>query len=163
MTKVLVLNADYTPLNVTSLNRGFNLVYKGKAEVIKKGERPLITSVGDFIRPLIIRLLNYVRHQVKPVKLNRKRIYKRDNFECVYCGSKKNLTIDHVIPRSKGGANTWDNLVTCCSSCNLRKGNKSVEEVGYKMSKKPFVPSVFSFVVNDEVESIWNNFKTSFV
>jgi 5-methylcytosine-specific restriction endonuclease McrA len=81
----------------------------------------------------------------------------------VYCGSKKNLTIDHVIPRSKGGMNTWDNLVTCCSSCNLRKGNKSVEEVGFKMSKKPFVPSVFSFVVNDEVESIWDNFKTSFV
>jgi 5-methylcytosine-specific restriction endonuclease McrA len=54
-------------------------------------------------------------------------------------------------------------LVTCCSSCNLRKGNKSVEEVGFKMSKKPFVPSVFSFVVNDEVESIWDNFKTSFV
>jgi len=163
MSKVLVLNADYTPLNVTSLNRGFKLVYKGKAEVVKKDDKPLLTSIGDFIRPLIIRLLNYVRHQVKPIKLNRKRIYKRDNFECVYCGSKKNLTIDHVIPRSKGGQNTWDNLVTCCSGCNLRKGNKSVDEIGFKMKKKPFAPSVFSFVVHDDVEEIWENFKVSFV
>jgi CRISPR/Cas system Type II protein with McrA/HNH and RuvC-like nuclease domain len=163
MSKVLVLNADYTPLNVTSLNRGFKLVYKGKAEVVKKDDKPLITTIGDFIRPIIIRLFNYVRHQVKPLKLNRKRIYRRDNFECVYCGSKKNLTIDHVIPRSKGGKNTWDNLVTCCSGCNLRKGDKSVEESGFKMKRKPFVPSIFSFVVNDEVEDIWENFKLSFV
>ena len=162
MSKVLVLNSDYTPLNVTSLNRGFTLVYKGKAEVLKKSDKPLMTSVGDFVRPLIIRLLKYVRNSIKPIKLNRKRIYKRDNFECIYCGSRKNLTIDHVIPRSKGGINSWDNLVTCCAGCNLKKGDKSLEEIGFKMKHKPFVPTIFSFVVHDEVEKIWDDFKVNY-
>lgn len=163
MEKVLVLNADYSPLNVTSLQMGFKLVYKGKAEVIKSDEKPMITTIGNFIKPLIIRLLNYVKHQFRPMKLNRKRIYRRDNFQCVYCKSLKNLTLDHVIPRSKGGYNTWENLVTCCSPCNLKKGNKTIEELGFKMHSKPFVPNIFSYVINDEVQSIWENFQKSFV
>lgn len=163
MNKVLVLNADYTPLNVTSLRRGFVLVIKGKAEILEKGIEPIMTTVGDFVRPIIIRLLSYVKYHSRPLKINRKRIYKRDNNQCVYCESKKHLTIDHVIPKSKGGNNSWKNLVTCCLPCNLKKGNKTPEEVGMRMSLKPYEPSIFSEIVNPNVDGIWENFKKTFV
>ncbi len=95
MSGVLVLNSDYSPLNVTSLNRGFTLVYKGKAEVLKSADEPIVCGVKSFVRPLIIRLLNYVSFKRLRVRVNRQRIIKRDNHSCVYCGSKRDLTIDH--------------------------------------------------------------------
>ena len=122
-----------------------------------------MTTVGDFVRPIIIRLLSYVKYHSKPLKINRKRIYKRDNNQCVYCESKKHLTIDHVIPKSRGGNNTWKNLVTCCLSCNLKKGNKTPEEAGMRMVLKPYEPSIFSEIVNPNVDGIWENFKKTFV
>ena len=163
MDKVLVLNFDYTPLNVTSIRRGFILVIKGKAEVLRQDAENIVTSIGEFVRPLIIRLLSYVRFKSKPVKLNRKRIFKRDNNECVYCSSKRNLTIDHIMPRSRGGKNTWANLVTCCSNCNLRKGNRTPEEAGMRMNYKAYEPTIFSSIISVDVEELWGDFQKSFV
>ena len=163
MDKVLFLNSDYTPLNVTSIRRGFILVIKGKAEVLRQDAENIVTSIGEFVRPLIIRLLSYVRFKSKPVKLNRKRIFKRDNNECVYCGSKRNLTIDHIMPRSRGGKNTWSNLVTCCSNCNLRKGNRTPEEAGMRMNYKAYEPTIFSSIISVDVEELWGDFQKSFV
>ena len=162
MSNVLVLNADYSPLNITSLQRGFVLVDKGKAEVLKKGEKDIITTIGNFVRPVIIRLLNYIRFRPKNLKVSRKRIFKRDKNTCQYCGSKKHLTIDHVIPRSRGGGNTWNNLVACCSGCNVYKGNRTPKEAGMRLKNRPYEPSVFSSVLYDEAEDIWNEFKNSF-
>jgi 5-methylcytosine-specific restriction endonuclease McrA len=142
MSDVLVLNYDYTPLNVTSINRGFVLVSKGRAEIIKSYENPITSGFKTYVRPLIIRLLNYVKHKINGAKANRIRILKRDNYQCVYCGSKKNLTLDHVMPRSRGGGNEWTNLVTSCLKCNLTKGNKTPEEAKMVMSQKPFVPTL---------------------
>jgi len=158
MTQVLVLNSDFSPHNVTTLRRGFILVEKGKAEVLQKGE-DIITSVGNFVRPLVIRLLNYVRYRPKGIGITRKHIFKRDNYECCYCGSKRNLTIDHVIPKSRGGSNYWDNLVTSCGRCNSNKDNMTPEEAGLKMRYKPTVPSLFSRIVDESVEDTWDNFK----
>lgn len=158
MERVLVLNSDFSPLNVTTLRRGFILVEKGKAEVLRKGE-DIITSVGNFVRPIVIRLLNYVRFRPKNIGVTRRRVFKRDNYKCVYCGSGKNLTIDHVIPKSKGGDNSWTNLVTSCSRCNCNKGDKTPEEAGLKMSHKPYTPNLFSRVLDDRVEEIWIDFK----
>ena len=106
MDKVLVLNADFTPLNVTSMVRGYVLVQKGKAEILKTSETPILTGMSEIVRPLIIRLLNFVKYRLKAVKIKRERIYKRDGWKCVYCESKKNLTIDHVLPKCRGGKNT---------------------------------------------------------
>ena len=125
METVLVLNSDYSPLNVTTLRRGFVLVDKGKAEILKKGDEDIITTIGNFVRPLVIRLLNYVRYRSKGVKVSRKRVFRRDGHECGYCGSKKNLTLDHILPKSRGGLNTWENMVTCCSRCNSLKDNRT--------------------------------------
>ena len=163
MDKVLVLNSDYTPLNVTSIRRGFILVIKGKAEVLRQDADNIVTSIGEFVRPLIIRLLSYVRFKTKPVKLNRKRIFKRDNNECVYCGSKRNLTIDHIMPRSRGGKNTWSNLVTCCSNCNIKKGNRTPEEASMRMNYKAYEPTIFSSIISIDVEELWGDYQKSFV
>jgi 5-methylcytosine-specific restriction endonuclease McrA len=162
MDKVLVLNADYTPINVTSQQRGFNLVYKGKAEVLKSSDNPIYASYENFVRPLIIRLLKYVKYKVRNIRVNRTRIFRRDNDECVYCGSTKQLTLDHVIPRSRGGSNSWDNLVTCCHNCNVRKSNKTPQEANMFMTKKPYEPSFFSDFLNDSIEKIWREYKISF-
>ena len=163
MDRVLVLNSDYTPLNVTTIRRGFILVIKRKAEVLREDTQKIITTVGEFVRPLVIRLLNYVRFSSSPLKLNRKRLYRRDDGQCVYCGNKKGLTIDHVLPKSRGGKNTWTNLVTCCSPCNIKKGNRTPEEAGMKLRKKPYEPSIFSFVLSSDVEELWEDFQIAFV
>jgi CRISPR/Cas system Type II protein with McrA/HNH and RuvC-like nuclease domain len=161
MDQVLVLNSDFTPHNVTTLRRGFILVEKGKAEVLHKGE-DIVTTVGNFVRPLIIRLLNYVKFRPKGIGVTRKRIFKRDNNTCCYCGSQRNLTIDHIIPKSRGGNNSWDNLVTSCFRCNSKKDNKTPEEAGMKMKYKPSVPNLFSRVIDETVENTWQLFQGSF-
>lgn len=161
MSTVLVLNYDYTPLNVTSIRRGFVLVDKGKAEVIKSDELPIVTGYKTYVRPLIIRLLKYIKHHVRTLRASRPRIYKRDNYECVYCGSKKDLTLDHVVPKSKGGGNEWTNLVTSCFKCNLKKGSKTPEEAKMVMKHKPFTPTLVS--ENSSVQKVWNEYQKSFV
>ena len=163
MDKVLVLNSDYTPLNVTSVRKGFVLVIKGKAEVLKHDVEKITSSVKEFAKPLIIRLLSYVRFKTRSVRLNRKSIFKRDNNQCVYCGNEKNLTLDHIIPRSRGGKNTWTNLVTCCSSCNLKKANKTPEEANMKMRYRVYEPTFFTSIISSDVEVLWSDFKQSFV
>ena len=144
--KVLVLNMDYSPINITTLQRGFNLVFKGKAEVVSHAnKKPIITERKSYRRPTVIRLLRYIYLPFKKVNLSRQNIFRRDDHKCVYCGVQKNLTLDHVIPKSKGGKNTarlWSfNLVTCCGDCNVKKGDKSLKESGMIMRHKPFKPT----------------------
>jgi hypothetical protein len=162
MDKVLVLNSDYTPINVTTVFKGFKLVDKGKAEILKAGDNPIIAGEKEFLRPLIIRLYNYVKFRFHKLKINRNRLFRRDNYACVYCGNKRNLTVDHVIPKSRGGQNTWLNLVTCCSHCNRVKDNRTPEEAGMRFLKQPYEPSIFSEVVNPSIESVWQEFKKTF-
>jgi len=162
MEKVLVLNADFTPINVTTVYKGFTLVSKGKAEILKASDKPLLSGMGKFVRPLIIRLLNFVKYRIHKLKINRQRLYRRDNHECGYCGSKRNLTIDHIIPKSRGGQNTWMNLVTCCSSCNRLKDDRTPEEAGMKLNIKPYEPTIFSEIINSSIEDIWEDFKRTF-
>jgi CRISPR/Cas system Type II protein with McrA/HNH and RuvC-like nuclease domain len=160
MSGVLVLNYDYTPLNVTTIRRGFVLVDKGRAEIIKSDENPIITGYKTYVRPVIIRLLNYIRHKSKMMKANRTRIYKRDQHQCVYCGSNKDLTLDHVMPKSRGGGNDWTNLVTSCFKCNLKKGNKTPEEAKMYMRHKPYVPTIMGD--NGKLLNVWNDYQKSF-
>lgn len=161
MSGVLVLNYDYTPLNVTTTRRGFVLVDKGKAEVIKSDDNPIVAGYQTYVRPVIIRLLHYIKHKIRHVRPNRMRIYKRDNYECIYCGSVKQLTLDHVIPKSRGGKNTWDNLVTCCFTCNLKKGNKTPDEAKMVMRTKPYIPNILT--ENSLLNKLWEEYQKSFI
>ena len=145
--QVLVLNSTYQPINITTLARGFKLVFKEKAEILEyiKGN-PIVTDKDKFKRPTVIRLLKYVSVPVRKVQLCRQNIFKRDEFKCLYCGSEKNLTIDHIMPSSRGGSNSWENLATCCKGCNNKKDNKTPEEANMHLSTIPFRPSYINYI-----------------
>ena len=161
MSHVLVLNYDYTPLNVTSVKRGFVLVDKGKAEIVKSDDSPIVAGFKTYVRPVIIRLLKYIKHFTRVLRANRNRIYKRDNYQCVYCGSSRILTLDHVIPKSRGGKNEWTNLVTSCQKCNLKKADRTPDEARMTMKHKPFAPTLVN--ENNTLSKIWNDYQKSFV
>ena len=159
MMKVLVLNSDFSPISVTTPNRGFNLVYKGKAEILEHyKEIPIITEGGLLKRPSVIRLIDYVVIPFKKINPIKDNVFKRDNYTCLYCDSKKNLTLDHVIPRCKKGSNDWDNLATCCSKCNRRKGNKTPEESGMKIRYNPYKPDYIYFIRRLSVSKEWDTY-----
>jgi 5-methylcytosine-specific restriction endonuclease McrA len=132
--KCLVLDSSYIPRSIISTERAFVISYKGNADVIHEHPESfkLINPELDIKKPSIIRVFKYVNQQIHKVPLNRENVFKRDNFCCVYCGddSRKTLTLDHVIPQSKGGKDAWDNLVTACRKCNSEKSNLTLEEYG---------------------------------
>lgn len=142
---ILVLNADYLPINVTSFKKAFKLVYKGKAEVVE-GDGEVITFQETFTKPSVIRLTSYVSVPHRKVVMSRENVFKRDDYTCAYCGFHKNLTIDHVIPRSRGGGNSWENLVTCCYRCNSKKGDRTPAEAGLRLMYTPTKPNPLSFM-----------------
>jgi 5-methylcytosine-specific restriction endonuclease McrA len=96
--------------------------------------------------PAVIKLRNYVNIPYKGVVLTRQNVFKRDGFECQYCGTKKDLTLDHVIPKAKGGKSTWINLITACKKCNTQKGDYSPEEIGFSLRNSPYKPNYILFL-----------------
>lgn len=149
MRRVLVLNQDYSPLSVCTAERAFLLIFLEKAELVHDDPQQKIRTVkDDYPMPSVIRLQKYIFIPYKSVLLSRQNVFKRDGQKCQYCGSSKDLTLDHVIPKSKGGKSTWNNLVTACKRCNSLKGDKSPEEAEMPLAKKPFKPSYIMFVRN---------------
>ncbi len=148
MQQVLVLNASYEPLNVCSVRRAHVLVFKGKAEVIEELDLPLRTSTATFPWPHVIRLVTYVRvPRGVQRKISRRALFARDGWRCVYCGSSGGrLTLDHVVPRSRGGDSVWENVVTSCAPCNLRKGNRLLHEIQMELRVRPRVPAPVLFI-----------------
>ena len=140
--RVLVLNQDYQAIGICSVERAFVLVMLKKAEMLSdNASRRLKTIAEDFKFTSIIRLYRYVHLPYKRVNLSRHNIFKRDRNRCVYCGSKDSLTIDHVVPKSVGGRDTWDNLVTACQKCNAKKGSMTPEQAGMSLLHQPVRPS----------------------
>jgi 5-methylcytosine-specific restriction endonuclease McrA len=148
LQQVLVLNASYEPLNVCSVRRAHVLVWKGKAEVVERLEQPLRSATHSFTWPHVIRLVHYVRvPRAVQRKISRRALFARDGWRCVYCGSSGGrLTLDHVIPRSKGGESIWENVVTACAPCNHRKGNRTLEESGLHLMTIPRPPAPVLFI-----------------
>ncbi|UII26611.1 HNH endonuclease [Fulvivirga maritima] len=145
--KVLVLNQDFSPISVCTVQRAFLLNYLKKTELVASANGYKLHSVTkSFPMPAVIRLTKYVNVPYKGVALTRQNVFKRDNFTCQYCGTKKELTLDHVVPRSKGGKSAWNNLVTACKRCNTRKGDNSPEEVGISLKTSPFRPTYIMFL-----------------
>jgi 5-methylcytosine-specific restriction endonuclease McrA len=140
--KIIVLNADYSPINVTTFKKGFKLVYKGKAEVLDTYDDLVATFTKRVLRPRVIRLLNFVNLPYRKLAPTKNNIFRRDGFECGYCLSKEDLTLDHIMPKSRGGGDTWSNLVTCCKRCNGIKDNKTPEEAGMVLKKRTFAPTL---------------------
>ncbi|MFQ5854895.1 MAG: HNH endonuclease [Anaerolineae bacterium] len=138
---VLLLNQNFEPLNVCDTKRAMCLVVVGKAEVLENGRGIIRTPSRTFPCPSVIRL-NYMIHRPRPEpQLTRREIFRRDNFTCQYCGKRTmELTIDHVVPRHRGGRRSWENLVAACSRCNLRKGGRTIQEAGLTLQRQPKQP-----------------------
>ena len=126
---VLVLNANYEPLHVCSTKRAVGLLVTGKAELMVNGRGHIRTARLTYPAPSVIRLEHMIKRPRPRVKLSKREIFRRDNYTCQYCGRQtQHLTIDHVIPRHKGGGHEWDNLVAACPPCNRRKGGRNPQE-----------------------------------
>ncbi|MBA3330853.1 MAG: HNH endonuclease [Actinobacteria bacterium] len=148
MHQVLVLNASYEPLNVCSLRRAHVLVFKGRAEVLEQLDRPLRSATDTYAWPHVIRLVNYVRvPRAVQRKISRRALFARDGWRCAYCGTASGrLTLDHVVPRSRGGGSVWENVVTSCAPCNLHKGNRLLEETAMQLRTPPRPPAPVLFI-----------------
>lgn len=146
--KVLILNQDYSAFALCSIQKAFILIYLEKAEMVHCSESGVLRSINHaYPVPSIIRLQRYVHVPYRGIALSRQNVMKRDAFQCLYCGSTKNLTLDHMIPKSRGGDSSWTNLVTACMRCNTRKGDRTPEEAGLILKQKPKKPSLAAFLV----------------
>ncbi len=158
MKSVLVLNQDYTPLTICSVERAFVLLYLNKADLLSEArEKQLRTIDRAFPFPSVIRIHRYINIPFRGVVLTRHNVFKRDKNQCQYCGTRQDLTLDHLVPKSRGGKSTWTNLVTACKRCNAKKGNNTPEEVSMKLKRPPFRPSYIMFLrsVSGGMRSEW--------
>lgn len=139
---VLVLNQNYEPLNVCRMARAVSLLLNAKAEIVVNNRGYIHTPTMKIPRPAVIRLAHQVRRPRLRVALTRRAVFRRDHFTCQYCGVQSNhLTIDHIIPRHRGGAHTWENVVSACPACNRKKGGKTLDEARMILRRKPREPS----------------------
>lgn len=139
MSKVLVLNASYEPLNICSWRRAVVLLIKGKAEQIEHNGKIVYANLP---LPTVIRLRNYVKIPYKEISLSRRNVLHRDNYTCQYCADRRHdLTIDHIIPRSRGGTDSWDNVVAACLKCNVKKGDRTPKEAAMVLHCSPRRPT----------------------
>src|SRR5256885_3948386 len=141
--RVLVLNATYEPINVCTVRRAVVLLLKEKAELLDQAAWRLHSEHQTHARPTVIRLTAYVKvpRDTHRRKITRRAVFARDSWTCQYCGSRSNLTVDHVVPKSKGGVSTWENIVASCAPCNRRKGNALARQVGMHLLRQPRTPS----------------------
>lgn len=145
---VLMLNQNYEPLTVCSARRAVVLLFQGKVEMIEKADRLRIRTVStSYALPSVVRLWQYRKVPYKRIMLSRKNVHVRDRNTCQYCGTQRGpLTVDHVIPRNLGGVDSWENLVCACSRCNNKKGDRTPEDAGMKLSRRPARPSYIAFI-----------------
>jgi len=145
---VLVLNQNYEPLSVCSARRAFVLLFRGKAEMIETYDGLKIRSVlRSFPLPSVVRLDRFVRAPQKKILLTRRNIIIRDGHTCAYCGGAKGpMTVDHIIPKNKGGDDSWENLVCACERCNNLKGDQTPNRAGMKLMRKPRRPNHITYI-----------------
>lgn len=173
MKKVLLLNTDWSPLNFVSGIRALNLLLKGRAEVISSGDKPSLwdesftTPNKSYQLPATVRLLERVNRRYTAPRFKKRVLFNRDNWQCQYCGVKLDwatITIDHIVPRCRGGITSWKNCVASCRRCNMKKGARLLPETGMQLRKNPTEPKVahyweFSHVSNWHTD--WDTFFTN--
>jgi 5-methylcytosine-specific restriction endonuclease McrA len=159
---VLVLNANFEPLNVCTIRRAMGLIFGEKASMLVNGRGEVHTARAMYPAPSVIRLDRMVKRPRPHVKLNKHEVFRRDGYTCQYCGTQtEELTLDHVIPRRLGGRHSWENLVTACRNCNHRKGGRTVENAGMALMKIPETPAasaqyIFGRYLNQNQD--WENY-----
>lgn len=159
--RTLVLNAGYEPLGVVSFKRALILVLNQKATIlVGSGNLQVHSAKSNYTLPSVILLTRYVRvPTARSVPVTRRGVLRRDGWKCAYCNKTAN-TIDHIQPKSKGGADSWENLVACCLACNNKKGDKTLSELGWHLSLTPKMPTGAGWLIRgaDRVEPEWDDF-----
>lgn len=164
MGEVLVLNATYEPLSVVSVKRAIVLLLKEKAELVEAARAKLRSEHLSLPVPLVIRLVYFVKIPRRiSLPVTRRGVLSRDNYTCQYCGAtplRKYLTVDHVVPRSRGGKTTWENVVTACERCNGKKGNRTPAEANMKLRTQPVRPRYIAIaaLANAEIQQAWSKY-----
>ncbi len=157
--RVLVLNATFEPINVCSVRRAVVLLLKDKAELLERGGWELHSENATLARPVVISLVSYVHvpRDAHRRKITRRAVFARDGWTCQYCGSHSNLTVDHVIPRSKGGTSSWENIVASCAPCNRRKGDRLPKQADMHPRHAPHTPraEIFIHVASPTIPAAW--------
>lgn len=165
----LLLNAGYEPLRIVPWHRAFVLVFHGKVDILEQHDAHVRSIRREFKVPAVIRLRRWVNLQkVTPViRFSRANLYARDEHRCQYCHRtfpEKDLTLDHVIPVSKGGKKTWANIVTACLRCNQKKGNCTPEQANLHLLKRPsapkWLPGIGGSIQSNRSPSIWEPYLT---
>ena len=163
-SEVLVLNSNYEPLNVCDVRRAFRLLFGEKAEVLEYDHLEIRTARETFRAPSVIRLQYLIRRPRPRVKLSRREILNRDRHTCQYCGTQgHDLTVDHIVPRHRGGQHTWDNVVAACRTCNHRKGGHLPEEAHMRLLRPAIEPradvySLFSHYLANPRNEAWRTY-----
>lgn len=164
MNGVLVLNASFEPLNIVSVQRAIVLLLKEKAELVEAAQAKIRAERIHIDVPLVIRLVTFVPIPRRlPLPLSRRTVLARDMYTCQYCGlqpGRTELTIDHILPRSRGGGTSWENVVTACGPCNRRKGNRTPDEANMKLMSVPGRPRFVAVVMLSEASAhdVWSKY-----
>jgi 5-methylcytosine-specific restriction endonuclease McrA len=147
MQNCVILNNDYSYLNTVSWQKAIKLMVKGKATVLKYSEIIVKTAEQAVIKiPIVMKLIKLIRTIYRTrVPFSKKNVMVRDGYTCQYCGDKTGLTIDHVVPVSRGGKSAFENCVTACKDCNNKKGDKLPSEIHLYLKKKPIAPTISEF------------------
>jgi len=148
-THCVLLNADYTYLNLVNWKRAICLMAKGKVEVVRDSQKTIRNANGDEVKiPAVMRLIKLIRTIYRTsVAFTKRNVLIRDHFRCAYCGAgKEKLSIDHIIPKSKGGKMTFENCVAACKTCNLKKGGRTPSEARMFLKIKPYQPTISEFL-----------------
>lgn len=167
MATVLLLNASYEPLSVIPYRRALSLMLRGRVDAATEANRAISTASSTMQIPTVLRLRRYVNVPRRGARWSRRGVLQRDGYRCVYCGiragekqrgnllAKQDFTIDHLIPRSRGGRNTWGNTACACPGCNHRKGNRTPREAGMSLRWEPKLPRVGYLVASGKVPAEW--------
>ncbi len=148
-TRVLVLNATYEPVHICNVYRAIVMIFKGVAVMQEQALFQLHSITAAYPAPSVIRLIHYVHIPFRKKLASKNNILIRDRFSCQYCGKplrSQEVTLDHIVPKSRGGESNWENLAACCPNCNVRKGSKLPEEAGLTLIKDPRKSSTYHFI-----------------
>lgn len=165
MENALLISAGYEPIKVVSWRRAITLVVLGKVEVVEAYQREVHSPSLTLKLPAVIKLTRYLKPIPKRVKFSRQNLFSRDGFTCQYCHHTypvNQLTYDHVVPRSKGGSTSWTNVVTSCVRCNLKKGNKPLHALNFRLLKQPeeprWLPQFAQMQSRETSHPIWQDY-----
>lgn len=146
MARALVLNASYEPLSVVATRRAVVLVLRGRASLVVARDEMWVSERQSVTVPSVVRLTNFVKVPYRrTVPVTRRAVFGRDSHTCQYCGGPAE-SLDHVLPRSRGGAHSWDNVVACCRACNIRKGDRLPGEAGFELRVRPQAPRQYAWI-----------------